>query len=187
MPYAPRQEETQLVEGCLRGDPQAQKKLFETYYGKMLGVCMRYTSDRDGAKDILQEGFVKIFQKLNQFNFNSPLEGWMRRVMVNTAIDSFRRSKAEPDTFDIEKAYDLADDQTVISDMSHEELLHCLTQLPAGYKMVFNMYVIEGFSHKEIAAALHISEGTSKSQLAKARIYLQKIVARKFTSENGFI
>src|SRR5689334_20753617 len=137
MSYVPRPEETQLVEACLRGDTRAQRKLYEKYYGKMLGVCLRYTKDREEARDILQDGFVKIFQKLAQFSFSSPLEGWVRRIMVNTAIDRYRKNLAEPDAFDIEKAYDVAsDEQDALSDMSHEELLASLQTLPAGYRMV---------------------------------------------------
>jgi RNA polymerase sigma-70 factor (ECF subfamily) len=186
MAYAPRQEEAQLVNGCLRGDQQAQKMLFEKYYGKMLGVCQRYCDDREEAKDILQEGFIKIFQKIGQFNFNSPLEAWLRRIIVNTAIDYYRKSMTEPIMQDIEKAYGVSSEHhDVVSDMSHAEMLNCLQQLPTGYRMVFNMYVIEGYSHKEIAESLNITEGTSKSQLAKARVYIQKLLAKNFSSHNG--
>lgn len=186
MSYAPRPEETQLVEACLRGDSRAQRKLYEKYYGKMLGVCLRYTKDREEARDILQDGFVKIFQKLSQFSFSSPLEGWVRRIVVNTAIDRYRKNLAEPGAYDIETAYEVAsDEQDALSDMSHDELMACLHNLPAGYRMVFNMYVIEGFSHKEIAEALNITEGTSKSQLSKARGYLQRLIGNKYTPEKN--
>jgi RNA polymerase sigma factor (sigma-70 family) len=152
----------------------------------MLGVCLRYTKDSEEARDILQDGLIKVFQKLSQFSFSSPLEGWVRRIVVNTAIDRYRKNLAEPSAIDIEEAYDVASDETdALSDMSHDELLSCLQHMPAGYRMVFNMYVIEGFSHKEIAEALNITEGTSKSQLSKARGYLQRLVGKRYTPENG--
>jgi RNA polymerase sigma factor (sigma-70 family) len=185
MPYGHPGNEREIVEGCLRGERKSQQLLFEKYYGKMLAVCQRYSKSRDEAKDILQEGFLKVFQKLDQFSFNSPLEAWVRRVMVNTSIDFYRKAASEPIINDIEYAGDVLEQQDVISDMSHAELLQVLQQLPAGYKLVFNMYVIEGYSHKEIAEELHISEGTSKSQLAKARGYLQKLISKKLTSHNG--
>jgi len=185
MPYGHPGDEKQIVEGCLRGEPKWQKILFEKYYGKMLAVCQRYSKDRDEARDILQEGFVKVFQKLGQFSFNSPFEAWVRRIMVNTAIDFYRKAATEPAMSDIDIAGDVLEQQDVISDMSHTELMGLLQELPAGYKIVFNMYVIEGFSHKEIAETLNVTEGTSKSQLAKARIYMQKLISKKLTSHNG--
>jgi RNA polymerase sigma factor (sigma-70 family) len=185
MPYGHPEMEKEIVEGCLRGDAKSQKLLFEKYYGKMLAVCQRYSKNRDEAKDVLQEGFVKVFQKLEQYSFNSPFEAWVRRIMVNTAIDFYRKAASEPIINDIEFAGDVLEHQDVISDMTHAELMLVLQQLPAGYKIVFNMYAIEGFSHKEIAETLKISEGTSKSQLAKARVYLQKLIGKKLTSYNG--
>jgi RNA polymerase sigma factor (sigma-70 family) len=185
MPHAQPGDEKEMVEGCLRGEARAQKLLFERYYGKMLAVCQRYSKSRDEARDILQEGFVKVFQKLGQFSFSSPFEAWVRRIMVNTAIDFYRKSATEPYMSDIDVAGDVLEQQDVISDMGYAELLACLQQLPAGYKIVFNMYVIEGFSHKEIAETLQVTEGTSKSQLAKARGYLQKLINKKLTSHHG--
>ncbi|MGZ5245102.1 MAG: RNA polymerase sigma factor [Bacteroidia bacterium] len=185
MSYAPHPEEMQLVQRCLQGDAKAQQKLFELFYGKMLAVCLRYTQNREEAKDMLQDGFMKVFQKLDQFTFTAPLDAWVRRIMVNTAIDHYRKNAAEPVAKDIETAYDLYEENDVIADMGHADLLDCLHDLPAGYRMVFNMYVIEGYSHKEIAEAMNVSEGTSKSQLSKARAYLQKIIANRFSSEKN--
>jgi RNA polymerase sigma-70 factor (ECF subfamily) len=184
MPYVPGAQEKELVAGCLKGDQRSQKLLFERSYGKLLGVCMRYATDRDDAKDILQDAFIKIFQKMNQYNHTSPLDAWMRRIVVNTAIDRYRSQASEPVLEDIDTAYGYHDNQDVVSDMNHAEMMNCLNDLPAGYRMVFNMHVIEGFSHKEISELLNISEGTSKSQLAKARTYLQKLLSRKYASGN---
>src|SRR4051812_30674578 len=110
MAYVPRQEEKELVDKCLRGDQQAQKKLFELYYGKMLAICQRYTKDREEAKDIHQEGFVKVYQKLSQFNFSPPRDGWIRRIMVNTSINNYRRNVAEPVTYDIDVAQEIVEE-----------------------------------------------------------------------------
>jgi RNA polymerase sigma-70 factor (ECF subfamily) len=185
MPYVSSAEEKELVAGCLRGDQKAQKFLFERSYGKLLGICMRYAASRDDAKDILQDAFIKIFQKMHQYSTNNPLDAWMRRIVVNTAIDRFRSQSAVPVVEDIDTAYGYHDDShDVVSEMSHVELLQCLNDLPPGYKLVFNMYAIEGFSHKEIADLLGITEGTSKSQLAKARAYLQKMLTRKYAGGN---
>jgi RNA polymerase sigma factor (sigma-70 family) len=185
MPYGHQENEKDIVEGCLKGDPRWQKILFEKYYGKMLAVCQRYSKNRDEARDILQEGFIKVFQKLDQFSFGSSFEGWIRRIMVNTSIDFYRKSATEPLMSDIDIAGYVPGHHDIISDMSYDELLGIIQHLPAGYKIVFNMYVIEGFSHKEIAEVLNFSEGTSKSQLAKARVYMQKLISTKLTSQNG--
>ena len=185
MPYGFRGDDSELVEGCLRGERKWQKVLFEKYYGMMLAVCQRYSKNRDEAKDILQEGFIKVFQKLDQFSFSSSLEAWIRRVMVNTAIDFYRKNASLPTIFEMDEASGVSGQHDVISDMNHAELLNLLQKLPPGYKIVFNMYVIEGYSHKEIADVLHISEGTSKSQLGKARNYLQKLIGTKMNSYNG--
>jgi RNA polymerase sigma factor (sigma-70 family) len=184
MPYEPRPEERQIVEGCLKGNTLCQKKLYEGFYGKMLGVCQRYASNRDEARDILQDGFVKVFQSLENFGFNCPLDAWIRRIMVNTAIDKYRKAAIQPDLYEVDTVLDLSSDDNVLDDISHQELLATIQLLPPGYKLVFNMYVIEGFSHKEIAGQLEISEGTSKSQLAKARVFLQKMISKQYYSEN---
>lgn len=175
-------DEEQLVDGCLAGDRNCQRMLYERYYGSMMAVCMRYTSDREEARDVLHEGFIKIFRNLAVFQRGTNLGGWIRRVMVNTAIDFYRRSARAPQTVDINTAvgeYDHATD--IVSEMSAQEILDLVQQLPPAYRTVFNLYVVEGYPHKEIGEMLGISEGTSKSNLAKARTKLQKMIieARK--------
>ncbi|MDZ4838458.1 MAG: RNA polymerase sigma factor [Bacteroidota bacterium] len=178
MPHSTSEEDEILVGACLKGDAKAQKILFEKYYSKMFSVCLRYTKDSDEARDILQEGFIKVFGKLSQYTQLSSFESWMKRIMVNTAIDAYRKTKAKPYIDDVNEAYHLHDQtEDVVSVMSHQELLEALQKLPTGYRTVFNMYVVEGYNHKEIADALNISEGTSKSQLAKARAKLQKVLS----------
>ncbi len=184
MAYTPNPEEKKLVEGCLNNRASEQKELYERYYGKMLGVCLRYAVDRDDAKDILQDGFVKIFQNISTFTFSSPLEVWMRRVMVNTAIDKYRKNALTPIHQDIDMAGQVSVDDDILGKISADELLKCINAMPDGYRMVFNMYIIEGFSHKEIGEKLNISEGTSKSQLSKARAYLQKMIKGNYSNIN---
>jgi RNA polymerase sigma-70 factor (ECF subfamily) len=147
----------------------------------MLGLLQRYLRDRDEARDLLQDGFLKVFQRLESFDFQCPLDAWIRRIMVNTAIDRYRKDCLAPVTVEVEAAYDLGEEETIISEMSRQELLHAIQSLPHGYRVVFNMYSIEGYSHKEIAEALGITEGTSKSQLSKAKAYLQKMIQKEFT------
>lgn len=153
----------------------------------MLSVCMRYTTDRDSAEEVLQEGFIKIFDKLEAFNYKGSFEGWMRRIMSNTAIDSIRKSKKNPMLTDNDEDFKLgAEDPMVIGEefdalgMKAEMALEAINQLSPAYKAVFNLYVLEDYSHKEIAEILGISEGTSKSNLSKAKVNLQKVLREKF-------
>jgi RNA polymerase sigma factor (sigma-70 family) len=184
MPYEPLQPEVELVQECLKGNPLYQKKLFEKYYGKMLGACQRYANNSEEAQDILQDGFIKIFQNLGSFNFNCPLEAWIRRIMVNTAIDKYRKAASEPDIFEIESARELSDSGNVMDDLNHSELLTLISKMPTGYRIIFNMHVVEGYSHKEIGEELDITEGTSKSQLVKAKLYLQKMITREYSANH---
>lgn len=141
------------------------------FSGKMYAVCLRYTSNADEAKDILQDGFVKVFTNLNTFNFKGSFEGWVRRIMINTAIACYRTKKniyTLEIVDDIETGYD-----NVLDSLSAEELLKIIRKLPSQYKMVFNLYAIEGYSHKEISEMLGITESTSKSDLSRARAILK--------------
>ncbi|MEM9984614.1 MAG: RNA polymerase sigma factor [Bacteroidota bacterium] len=170
--------EDQIIEGCLSGGRKYQKLLYERYYGTMLAVCMRYTSDREEAKDVLHEGFIKVFHNLGKFTRGTNLGAWIRRIMVNTAIDHYRKLAKRPSLVEINQAVHEADLHDVVSDLSAEEILSMVQKLSPAYRMVFNLYVIEGYSHKEVAKSLKISEGTSKSNLAKARVKLQQMVHR---------
>lgn len=184
MPYQPHPNEVEIVQECLKGNPLYQKKLFEKYYAKMLGTCQRYTNNRDEAQDMLQDGFVKVFQNLENFGFNCPLEAWVRRIMVNTAIDKYRTLSRQPKIFDLDDAHELTIETNILNEINHNELLAIIQKLPLGYKMIFNMHVIEGFSHKEIAEELSISEGTSKTQLMKAKAWLQRVINKEFANRN---
>ena len=162
-----------MIEGCIRQDAACQKKLFLLYSRKMMTVCLRYARNRADAEDILQDGFVRLFQNINQFKGAGSFEGWIRRIFVNASLKKYQAKKWSME----QTGLDLYDDQTpetnVISSMSEKEILYQISLLPEGYRMVFNMYVIEGYSHKEIGDLLGINEATSRTQLLKARKQLQ--------------
>ncbi len=168
----------QLIEGCVKGDRVAQKKLYEKYAGKMMGVCLRYADSHDDATDILQDGFIKVFDKLSSYEQKGSFEGWIRRIVVNTALDHLRKNKHMRFSVDIDEAEYLApsDNDDAFSRLATEDLLNILQKIPSGYRAVFNMYVIEGYSHKEIADELDISVNTSKSQFSRAKAFLRNIV-----------
>ena len=175
-----------MVEGCLRNDPVAQKALYAAYSRKMMAVCLRYAHSRDQAKDILQDGFVKVFQKMELYRGDGPLGGWIARTMVNTALDHLRRNKPFDHSIDLTEAeYLHSEDSHVVSSMSTNELMALVQNLPPGYRVVFNMFAIEGFSHKEIADHLGVSENTSKSQFMKARAYLRKLLPKTLAASYG--
>lgn len=166
----------QLIEGCSRNDRKAQKALYEQYASVLLGICCRYTRDRAEAEDVLQEGFVKIFSHIAQFSGTGSFEGWMKRIMVNTAITHFRANQKHFNQLDITEIREsrVEDSSLPEADFSQEDLLGVIRQLPRGYQVVFNLFVIEGYSHKEIGEMLGIDVGTSKSQLSRARSILQE-------------
>lgn len=167
-------DEFTLAKNCIEGDQRAQQKLFEMYAPKMMGVCLRYMKDQARAEDVLQDGFVKVFTKLEKYTGNGSLEGWVRRIMVNTALDELRKTnkfKANVSMDDVD--YMVGSDAEVLSSLIEEDLLKLIHEMPDGYKTVFNMFAIEGFSHKEIGEKLGISENTSKSQYSRAKAYLR--------------
>lgn len=168
------EDEIRLAKGCLERNARVQKIVFEKYYGLMLSICIRYTSNREDARDVLQEGFVKVFEKVEQYDFKHSFRAWMKRVMVNTAIDRYRKDAKMPMHEDESILTNESVEADAISALSEQEILKCIQRLPDGYRTVFSMYVIEGFNHKEIGEKLGIAEGTSKSQLAKAKALLKR-------------
>ena len=175
--------EQDLISACIDNDSRAQKILFETYAPKMLGVCARYCSNMEDAKDALHEGFIKVFRLIGNFKGNSTLETWMTRLMINTSIDHFKKSIKYLHFEEHEKVHQYSDEESSYSiqieeeeQIKTEDIYKIIEQLPEGYRLVFNLYVIEGYTHKEIAGELGISAGTSKSQLARARTMLKKLV-----------
>lgn len=162
-----------LLEGCKKGERKAQESLYKTMASRMMGVCMRYAKDTYEAEDILQMGFIKVFQKVSEFRGDGSFEGWIRRIMVNTAIETYRKNLRSLNVVDIDEVYDQPQSTFDMSGLELKDLLKLVQQLSNGYRMVFNMYVIEGYSHREIAEQLGITEGASKSQLSRARTILK--------------
>lgn len=163
-----------LVKSACDGDARAQKSIFDMLSGKMFALCIRYMGDRDTAEDVLQDGFVTLFSKLDSYCGEGSFEGWARKIFVNTALMRLRRNDVLRDSADMESAEGLCESSpSPIQDIGYEELSRMIAGLPAGFRTVFNMYVIEGYSHKEIGEALGISEVTSRSQLQRARMLLQ--------------
>jgi RNA polymerase sigma factor (sigma-70 family) len=167
----------ELVLRCIRKEKQAQEHLFKFFSGRMLGLCSRYADSIEEAEDIMQEGFIKIFNKLDSFRNQGSLEGWMKRIMVNTALDHFRKNKNFRYSIDIETIeYTSESNQHVLESIGAKDLMKVIKSMPKGFRTVFNLYAIEGYAHKEIGDLLGISESTSKSQYSRARVYLQKII-----------
>jgi RNA polymerase sigma factor (sigma-70 family) len=180
----------ELVDGCIAQERRSQQRVYELFYGKMMAVCLRYTKNTDQAKDILQEAFIKVFRSVEKFNRAGSFEGWIRRIMVNTAIDHFRRTKNAylllGEDRSIEDFRDMDEEDTIADDGPEEEwdvkpadVINAMQKLTPAYRTVFNLYVFEEMTHKEIADALGINVGTSKSNLAKAKNNLKKILKKE--------
>lgn len=168
-------EDETLVKKCLKGDGQAQRALFDRFSPLMLGVAMRYIKDQERAEDVLQDGFIKVFKSLKKFENKGSLEGWIRRIIVNTALDQLRKNKKHQGNIELDDSYfELVQNSEVEAKMQADVLLDLVQQLPEGYRIVFNLFAIEGYSHKEIADKLSISENTSKSQYSRAKAVLRR-------------
>ena len=173
-----------IIDGCARGDRKCQQQIFERLYGRMLSVCIRYVGDADEAKDLLQEGFIKVFDNIKMYNHQGSFDGWVRRIIVNTTIDAIRKNKQTFVRIDDDNYERLKDDNdeeiswnyTLQSEASRA--MEAVSNLSPAYRTVFNLYVMEGYSHREIAEMLGISEGTSKSNLAKAKMNLRKALGQ---------
>ena len=178
----------QLIKGCLEGDRKAQQAVYTLLYGKMKVVCMRYTRDTDQALDVLQEGFIKVFQNMERYSGAGSFEGWVRRIMVNLSIDRFRKQKNDflllNGSTSIEDYEDVVEDESDVEsvdyDFTPEQILEAMQQLSPAYKTVFNLYVFENYTHQDIAEALSISIGTSKSNFAKAKRNMKKILLKYY-------
>ena len=179
-----RAKEDELLKGCQRRDATAQKLLYDTYSSRMYGLCYRYVKDSMEAEDILITAFTKVFDKIGQFKSEGSFEGWIRRIVVNEALTYLRRNRSMYLETELEQV-DREPDFNALSDhLEAEDLLKMIQELPTGYRIVFNLYAIDGYSHKEIAEQLGISENTSKSQLSRARTYLQKVLLENDWMEN---
>lgn len=171
-------KEEELIKGCIREDRECQKELYKRFAGKMMVVCTRYANNRMEAEDMLQDGFIKVFDHISKFKMEGSLEGWVRRIMVNTAINKIRANKVRFEEI-TETTQELDyKNENIVDKMSEQDILRLINLMPQGYKYVFNMYAIEGYSHKEIADSLGIEEASSRSQYAKAKKYLQQQILK---------
>ena len=168
-----------LLKGCLKNDRKSQRNLYEHFYSYGLSVCLRYSDSRDEAVELLNEAFMKIFTNLKKFNLSKPFKPWFRRILINTCINNFRKKKLDFNT----ELYEASSQQTpedILSGISYDEIVEMIRKLSPAYRAVFNLYVIEGYKHEEIAEMLNISVGTSKSNLSKAKKHMQLILKEYF-------
>jgi RNA polymerase sigma factor (sigma-70 family) len=178
--------ETELVEQCIRGNRTAQREFYDRYAGRMLTICRRYVRTTAEAEDVLQEGFLKAFEKIRFFRFESPLSSWLTTIIIRTALNLRRQKLYLLPLVDVSEIMISDDDANVISNLEAEQLITFIQELPDGCRVIFNLYVMEGYSHQEIAELLHISSGTSKSQYSRARQLLrEKILKINSSDEYG--
>lgn len=180
-------DEQLLIAGCKRGESWARKQLYEIHAPVMMSVCMRYVNNRETAKDLLQDGFIKIFTRIDSFSGTGSLGGWIRKIFVTTALEYLRQNKALKLNIHIEDCNDGIEyiNTSAIDRLSADELLDCISTLPDGFRTVFNLFAIEGYSHREIAEMLNIKESTSRSQFVRARKILQKNVESLIEHQNA--
>ncbi len=181
-------DEQQLIAGCMQGESWARKGVYEQYAPAMMSVCMRYVNDRDTARDLVQDGFIKLFVKIETYSGSGSFGGWIRRIFVTTALEYLRTSHALRDN--VVSIDDCAHgvsavDYTVLDQLSADDLLACIAALPPGYRTVFNLFAIEGYSHKEIAGMLGVAEATSRTQFIRARALLQQRVLQLMQQEDA--
>lgn len=175
-----KQQEKNFIQACIRKERWAQRELYENFHGKMLGVCMRYANNEDDARDITHEGFIKVFRNIHKYKPGTSLGAWIRRIMINTSIDYYRKSIRRR-TEDLDNAqHETSHDVDAVSQCSAKEIMESVQKLSPAYRAVFNLYAIEGYSHREIAKQLGISESTSRSNLVKARTKLKLMLSSKY-------
>jgi len=168
-------EYRELIEGCVRGERRYQAQLYKKFSGILFAICLRYASSRMEAQDVLQEVFVRVFSNIRSFSFDGSFEGWLKRIAVNTSITHYRKNLKHAFQEDVESAaLGISDTDYTNPEYTAEELTYCIQRLPLGYRTVFNLYVLEGWMHKEISDHLGIDINTSKSQLSRAKVFLQK-------------
>ena len=177
-------DQQKIIAGCKRNDTGARKQLYDLYAPAMLGICVRYVNEKESAQDILQEGFIKVFTKINSYSGAGSFEGWMKKIFITSALEYLRSTKAFRTNVGLDGYDETADnlDVNVVEQLSADEILQCVNELPTGLKTVFNLYAIEGYLHSEIAQMLNIKEASSRSQFARARQILQvKIQKMNYT------
>lgn len=172
--------ERELVLSCIAGDRKSQEILYRKFASKMYGVCLGYSRSREEAQDILQDGFIKVFASLKKFEGSGSLEGWIRRIIVNTAVDYYRKNYNSPEKLNAQEEAFFSIDADAYSQLDNKEIIALVQKLPEGARIIFNLYAIEGYNHNEIAKMLNISTGTSKSQYSRARTLLQNMLSKVF-------
>ena len=177
--------ESDLIQGCINKDRTMQRLLYDTYAPKMYGVCLRYAGNENDANDILQEGFIKVYKNIEKFRREGSFEGWIRRIFVNTAIEHYRKKVKMYNVTEAQENTIEDKELTALDTLATKDILKIVDELSPGYKAVFNMHVIEGYSHKEIADILGITEGTSKSQLARAKGVLRNLIETRLNKKNN--
>ena len=185
-----KKELKSVIEGCLKNDHRSQYQLYEMFYSNMTSVCLRYSKDREEANDLVQEGFIKVFKNLTRYEFKGSFEGWMRRIFVNNAIDNIRRKKKNHLLLGEDEKMDAFSDKNmdpleIQGELDPKLVMEAVQKLTPAYKAVFSLYVIEEYSHKEIAEMLGVSVGTSKSNLAKAKQNLRKLLHDAYNETYG--
>lgn len=183
-----QKELTTYIDGCKRNDRASQKKIYVAFQSFAMGLCLKYVNSKDDALEVVNDGFLKIFKELVRYeatseNLTASFVGWLKRIMINTAIDRFRKDKKLELLDELTDSYNVLESnrETILQKLSYEDIIVAVKTLPPSYRIVFSLYVIEGYTHKEIAKELNIAEGTSKSNLSKARIYLQNKLAGQLT------
>src|SRR3569833_3148678 len=175
-----------LVNKCKAGERKAQEMLYKQFAAKMLGVCMRYATDRMEAEDMLQNGFIRVFQKMNDYRGEGSFEGWVRRIMVLSSIEYFRKHHKMMQAVDMDEVDEPSVNPMAMANLDAKDLIALIQQLAPGYRMVFNLYAIEGYSHKEIGEIMNITEGASKSQLSRARTILKEQIVNREGNKYGY-
>lgn len=165
-----------LIQGCMRNDRDSQRLLYQHYYAYALSICIRYSRNINEAKEVVNDGFMKVFAKIDQYNQESPFKGWLRKIMINASIDQYRKELKHQQQDPVEFAHLAFTQPQAITDLSHDELIRLVQKLSPAYRTVFNLHVIDGYTHEEIGKILSISAGTSKSNLLKARENLRAML-----------
>lgn len=172
-----------LIQGCIREDRESQKKLYKLFYGYAMSICLRYSQTREEATEVLNDGFLKIFTKVNNYDPEKSFKGWVRRILINTALDNYRHNVKHYHAQDVTELEQSSLTPSVEDQLGYEDLIRLVQELSPAYRTVFNLYVIDGYTHEEIAGMLSISVGTSKSNLSKARVNLQARLKKSIKDE----
>jgi RNA polymerase sigma-70 factor (ECF subfamily) len=175
----------QLIKGCIKQDKKCQKMLYKTFYGFAMGICLRYTSNRDDAAEVMNQGFLKVFTHIERFDTTRPFKAWLGKIMTNSSIDFYRANLKMAYTDDLEKAANISDGDIADKKLHYDDLLAMVQKLPQAYRTVFNLFAIDGYSHEEIGEMLNINPGTSKSNLHKARQKLKQMILEADRSSNN--